>query len=232
MSVVQRAGCVIADSGLPCGTFNTVFFSGGMWLSTEQFHEVARDIRARFGPFVWWLGPSTIDPGLTSQMEAAGFRYAETEEGMILRLTNGPTLPRSRDEITAARVQTPEDLEQFAAIIAANWQPEDRNIIEFYRQIQQAVLAPGPMRLFLGYWCGEPVGTCEVLIVDGVAGIYSVATRAEYRGRGIATALIIAAVQEAVREGCSLACLEASEESSGLYRRLGFRPCGKFLTFE
>ena len=94
MSVVQRAGCVIADSGLPCGTFNTVFFSGGMWLSTEQFHEVARDIRARFGPFVWWLGPSTIDPGLTSQMEAAGFRYAETEEGMILRLTNGPTLPR------------------------------------------------------------------------------------------------------------------------------------------
>ena len=25
MSVVQRAGCVIANSGLPCGTFNTVF---------------------------------------------------------------------------------------------------------------------------------------------------------------------------------------------------------------
>ena len=70
------------------------------------------------------------------------------------------------------------------------------------------------------------------MIVDGVAGIYSVATRAEYRGWGIATALIIAAVQEAVREGCSLARLEASEESSGLYRRLGFRPCGKFLTFE
>lgn len=233
MTVVQRPGCVIADSGLACGTFNTVFISGRVKVSREQFHELARDVRARSQPFVWWIGPSSVNLELTSQMETAGLCYAETEEGMVLDLTNRPALSRCAEEITTFRVRSSGELAKFAAIIAANWHPGDSNVIEFYRRTEQAVLDPAaPMRLFLGCWQGEAAGTCEVLLMDGMAGIYSVATRAAYRGRGIATALIVAAIQEAVQEGCSWACLEAFRDGLRLYRRLGFRPCGRFLTFQ
>jgi predicted N-acetyltransferase YhbS len=57
------------------------------------------------------------------------------------------------------------------------------------------------------------------------AGIGLVTTHAAHRGRGLASELVSACVAEARAAGCELALLFGA--ARGLYRRLGFVPCGR-----
>jgi predicted acetyltransferase len=52
-----------------------------------------------------------------------------------------------------------------------------------------------------------------------------VATLPEARGRGIATAVTLAALREAQRQGETVGVLHASEMAYSVYRRMGFAEC-------
>jgi GNAT superfamily N-acetyltransferase len=100
-------------------------------------------------------------------------------------------------------------------------------VIAFYARAAPALLeADCPMRLLLGDRDGLPVSASEVFFGAGVAGIYSVATRKEFRGRGIGTALTWAAGWEAKRNGMSGAVLRSSDAGNAVYARMGFRAGG------
>ena len=90
------------------------------------------------------------------------------------------------------------------------------------------------MILFVGYFDSTPV-SCSELFIDrspgGVAGIYSVATKKDFRGRGIGSSLAWAAANEARRQGISTAVLQSSEAGKGVYPRLGLSPCCHFAEF-
>lgn len=69
---------------------------------------------------------------------------------------------------------------------------------------------------------GRVVATTEVLMAGGVAGLYLVATLEPYQRRGLATALVDAAVRHAADAGAPLVTLQASEAGARVYERLGF----------
>jgi len=76
---------------------------------------------------------------------------------------------------------------------------------------------------FNAYLDGSVVSTSALVVSDGVAGVYNVATSEAYRGRGLGGATTRAAVAEGLRRGCAYTTLQASEMGYRLYAQMGYR---------
>jgi GNAT superfamily N-acetyltransferase len=84
---------------------------------------------------------------------------------------------------------------------------------------------PGVLRL--GVRLREKViGQISINPTGAIAGIYAMGVAPRVRGRGIATALTIAACRLAVEQGCRYAVLNATDEGEHVYRRVGFHSLG------
>jgi GNAT superfamily N-acetyltransferase len=59
-------------------------------------------------------------------------------------------------------------------------------------------------------------------------GVYAVGTVPEWRGRGLARALVLHALADAYRHGARTASLQSTPMGEPLYRSLGFRPAGRY----
>jgi GNAT superfamily N-acetyltransferase len=93
---------------------------------------------------------------------------------------------------------------------------EGRNII--------AAIRPRRVWNFVASAEGKPVGETTLCDGAGVAGIYDVEVLEEFRGRGIGSALVSAALRTAREElGLQHAVLAATGMGFGVYTRLGFR---------
>lgn len=73
------------------------------------------------------------------------------------------------------------------------------------------------------------VGYAGVLIAVDEAHLMTIASHPDHRGRGVATRLLLAAVDEAVELGCTTLTLEVRQSNAaaqGLYARFGMVPVG------
>ncbi len=96
-----------------------------------------------------------------------------------------------------------------------------------------------PLRLYAARVDGEPasvLATIDHEPVDGAAGpdcgIYWVATPEAYRGRGLSSRLLYAALAEARERGCATSSLQASGMGEPIYKRLGYVPYFRFHLYE
>jgi ribosomal protein S18 acetylase RimI-like enzyme len=87
------------------------------------------------------------------------------------------------------------------------------------------VLLPSGMRWFTGTTAGSMAGYAGLISLAGVAYVDQVVTTPDFRGRGVATACVTAAVRGALGEGCRVVFLLTGEGGAPqrLYERLGFR---------
>ena len=84
-----------------------------------------------------------------------------------------------------------------------------------------------PLRNYLAILNGQPVGTAQLFLGAGVAGIYNVTCVPEARGRGVGKAITLAALLDARKQGFRISILQASHQGYSVYRRLGFQEFGK-----
>ena len=113
------------------------------------------------------------------------------------------------------RVMTP--IYQFPDLAAEAW----------CRMLASLGLGPDrPLRHFLARLDGKPVATASLYFSAGVAGISSVATLPEHRGRGIGRALMVPVLQQAKQAGCRVATLFSSVMGRPMYERIGFQQYG------
>lgn len=135
------------------------------------------------------------------------------------------------------RVRSVRELTDFSHLFAANWDPPDQSAVMFYEHAGSVLLSENcAMKLFIGYLDGEAVSGSELFVSQGeqgekVAGLYSVATRTEFRRRGIGSVLAWSAAREAQREGISTMTLQSSDAGKGVYARLGFKVCCRFAEY-
>jgi len=78
---------------------------------------------------------------------------------------------------------------------------------------------------YLGYFQGKPAGVCGLVSFNDVGGIFTVGTAPEYRGKGVATALLQRAIADSLRIGDNLLYLITTKGSDAerLYTSLGFQ---------
>jgi GNAT superfamily N-acetyltransferase len=80
---------------------------------------------------------------------------------------------------------------------------------------------------YLALLNGTPVGTSQLFLSEGVAGIYNVTCIPEARGQGIGSAVTLAPLLKARQMGYRIGILQASKGGYNVYRRLGFQDFGK-----
>ena len=86
-------------------------------------------------------------------------------------------------------------------------------------------------RTYLALLEGNPVGTAQLFLSGGVAGVYNVSCIPEARGLGIGTAVTSAPLLEARQMGYRIGILQASSKGYGVYSRLGFQDYGNLSVY-
>lgn len=211
-------------SGTPMSDYNVVLrtrFAGGE--ANREIEAVMAHFRERGLNMVWYTSANTRPPELGEHLERLGLIRGPEIPGMAVELAQvdaGADLPPG---CAITPVETSDDMRRWVDVYGGHRQhaPEAR---ETFLRIHSAVgLGPeAPWRHYLGWLGGEPVATSVLYRAAGVAGIYRVATLPAARGRGIGTAMTLAALREARAAGDRYGILDAAPDAVPLYRRLGF----------
>ncbi|WP_199746328.1 GNAT family N-acetyltransferase [Amycolatopsis sp. WAC 01416] len=230
MTVTETGDLVIADSGIEgdAGTFNIV--ANARFAPDEVKNRLsltAFTLRLTGRAFSWWAGPNSADLPFDSVQLRAGKRKAS----MWAHTADIPAADPHPD-LEIRRVRTPEELADYAGILASDWNPPVATVVEFYDRVAPSALAEDcPAQYLIGYHHGEPVSTGEIFLHAEVAGIYNISTLAAFQRRGFGGVMILAAVDSARAAGYDTVAIRASTESEPVYRRLGFRADGWFTEY-
>jgi hypothetical protein len=224
---------VLADSGLATDTWNTICRARLISDVASHITEAIEYFSGRGRAFSWWLGPGDLPVDLSDALRKAGLVFAESEVAMAADLAELPAYPQAPAGLDVQRIRSLDQLNDFASINAANWDPPDADVLTFHRLASAALLSNDcPLWLYLGYLGQEPVATAQIAVSGGTAGLYNVSTRAEYRRRGIGMAMTILPLLDARAAGADLGILQAASDGVGVYRRAGFVPFGEYREFK
>jgi ribosomal protein S18 acetylase RimI-like enzyme len=163
---------------------------------------------------------------------AAGFRDAGWEVGPLLLMT--ARRPSERASTVPIETWTFEQIRPL--LVEGNLEAVDgmtREDAEMDAAIRRVFEERTGARFFVGLIDGRPAGYCELYVHDGVAELDNVHTLVRARGRGVASALVHHAVEEARAAGADLVFLIADDADwpKELYAKLGFDPLGRYWQF-
>jgi GrpB-like predicted nucleotidyltransferase (UPF0157 family)/GNAT superfamily N-acetyltransferase len=198
--------------------------------ASQRILEILQLYRERNLPFSWWLSESEDQPkNLAALLEASGLKREERVSGMYLELYDYKP-PLKKENIR--RVESAELLRDFTDVIASVCNnPEIYEKI--YRDVPPILYQNGaPLEMYLLYRDDVPVTTGIALFHANVMGIYYIATRPEYRRRGLGTEMMHYLLARAKSKGYHIATLEASSQGKNIYERLGFTECCRFQEYK
>jgi ribosomal protein S18 acetylase RimI-like enzyme len=167
--------------------------------------------------------------------ERAGARVAEELRGRGWRYFTLVTMAyRGSDPPLGSQKRTVEEVEPGALGTGRDRSLDDgkrdaearRQIVEFTEQVAAAM----PTRAFVARGDRDEIGSfCTLFQRDGVGEIDEVTTLEQYRRRGLASAVVSAAVSASLADGDDLTFLVADESDwpKDWYARLGFEAIGR-----
>jgi ribosomal protein S18 acetylase RimI-like enzyme len=212
-------GVISLMSGLPLATLNGVFTDA----ARPDVTEIDRAAAGLAGLPLPWSIQFRGEPEPAAERVAA--RYGLTARTTLPLMLYGPATdpqaPPAR-ESAAARVRAagPEDRADYTAALAAGMEAPPEMMTPFGSA--EAFALPGGVP-YLARDDGQVVSVGFGVFAEGITGIFNIATRPAYRGRGYGRAVTSRIVADGIARGADLAYLQSSEDGYPLYQSMGFR---------
>jgi ribosomal protein S18 acetylase RimI-like enzyme len=216
--VVTRPGVVacLCPPAARWSYFNAVVYTDGTALRAALDAIAAAYDGA--GVDAWTVWVPEDDAETAAALHAAGNRLDGEPRAMVAPL----------DEIDAGRGaegvdwRATESLEEVSPIVGP----------AFGVTPEVTLAASAGLRGRVRFLVAEDAACVGTLDVGGDCGVYMVATKAEARGRGLATALMRQALLDARERGLETTSLQATAMGAPIYARLGYRDLGAIQMWE
>ena len=232
MKVLQLPGLTYVDSGLSCDTFNIIHITNGSTAVAGDIQQAVHYYTARQLAFCVWICRENLTATVMAAFEQLHLKQQNAEPGMLLHLDGYQPVhpPAHTSAIVANNITVIED---YAAVTAANWSPPDGNVIAYYKKAAPAILNNAQhIHFAVFYESGQPASVIEMFGTNNaVVGLYGLATLQSHRGKGIGTALMQFALNNAKALGYKQVILQASEDGLGIYSKLGFEVMTTYYEF-
>lgn len=231
MQVFRSSRLTYVDSGLSCDTFNIIHVLNGVGVATE-IKQALHHFRQQEKAYCVWVSESQHSPELKAIFQELDIHQQNMEPGMVLDLNQYEPLS-SPLHTNIERVATPAQLAEFATSIAANWSPPDQNVLRYYEQVATVILNPEHgVQLLIYREEGQVLSCLEMFPSDAdTIGFYSLATLEAHRGKGIASAMLLYALNLAKQSGYQQVILQASEDGLRIYEKLGFQQMENYYEY-
>jgi ribosomal protein S18 acetylase RimI-like enzyme len=139
-----------------------------------------------------------------------------------------PQTPQGDVPVEIRQVTDATTLTDHTRVVAAGFEWDADVLSRVFRRTLPAAAA---WRGFVGYVDGEAAGASQLVINNGVAGIYYVATTESMRRRGIGDAMTRHALGIGAANGCTIGSLQASPMGRPIYERMGFEVVAQYRTY-
>lgn len=181
--------------------------------------------------FSWSVPEGLQSPELHEALLANGLFFREafaTEMAIDLSLISESW--HRNPQLKIISVKDESTLQDWIEVVSRGFQINEAFMQVWHDLFVDTVFGPR-WRTFLALLDGKPVGTSQLFLSAGVAGIYNVTVIPEARFQGIGAAVTLAPLLEARRLGYRIAVLQASRQGYGVYRGLGFQDMGKLAVY-
>jgi ribosomal protein S18 acetylase RimI-like enzyme len=137
------------------------------------------------------------------------------------------------DELQISLVDDAKKLDDFVQIYQKLIPHDAKAICEFFGRASEHILNPElSLKLFIGYFQGQPAATSALFLDENTAGVWDVTTLPQFRRRGIGTDMTLQALFYAFDNfGRRIGVLTASEDGEHVYRKIGFQKVKDFYIF-
>jgi GNAT superfamily N-acetyltransferase len=225
-AIEEGCGLLCTTEGVSLSFLNQAFITRPVRDPAALIARAERFYAAR--GFPWLLrAVAPPPPDLERAATAAGLVRSEPLPGMVLAPLTGEARPAPRLEVRV--VEDMASLRVFNEVSDAGFgmPPEVTEALT-----TPALLEPPDVAMYIGYVDGRPAATSMRVTSHRIAGVYTVATLEEFRGRGIGEAMTWRAALGGLAEGCVAASLQASRMGFPIYARMGFRHVVDYATWE
>lgn len=161
----------------------------------------------------------------TDQLSAAGFTRTLGISYMVLQ---HPSEWRVCRDLNIVRVETQNQMDLFSDVQSRGFnetQESHNHWHPWLRTANNRNIQNKNQMFYVGHLNGEPVGTALIVLQGETAGIYAVATLPQHRKKGISTAIMKQAIEDAKSRGAKIFTLQVKQDSyvEDFYQHLGFK---------
>ncbi len=173
--------------------------------------------RERGLPVLFRMTPFVQPAGLADALAARGYRTFDPTLVQTAPLARPPEAVATDD----FDIVTPT-LDAFADAVATLQNATSEQRDAYYERM---VATPQQSRALLAHAQGRTVGVGTIMLEDDMAGVFSMATAPQMRGRGVASAILARLLTWAWEHGAAHAYLQvdaANDPALAVYRKFGF----------
>ena len=183
---------------------------------------------ARHAAFLWWLAPHHGPSDLGDRLARRGFAEVDDTAAMAMDLDHLPAEDEPPDGVRIKLLDDATDIDTYVDLLMREMEHShgvasaDARAIR--RQHLRGKLGNDPdSRRFIAWLDGRPVATSRLSMAGGAAGLYTIVTMPEARGRGIGRAMTLRALHAGRDAGMRIGTLQATDMGFRIYDKLGFQ---------
>ena len=223
--VRELRGVSIASAGVAFQMFNAAFLSSPVASDAELEQRIllpSLHFQTRGMEWAYWVCEDWLESRVRSRSRKIfgkhGLHHSVDLPGMVAERLLPPLRPLPRLDVR--RVCDPPTQEAFCSVGAVCFNVP----LSWFREVFETNPVWERFAGYVAYVGAEPVSTAAVVIQEGAAGVYNVATIPGHQRRGYGEAVMRHALEAAQREhGVEPSLLQSTRAGYALYLRMGYR---------